>query len=170
MKRVCPKELDLLKNNNAMAEIVAPKAKWFRPAEFPKWYKGLSESFRRYLKEQFLVDVVFHCDDNKTVFGHKMILCHASSMMGALIKEHDTLRDDEAVHISLPGISARLVETFVEALYFGSMPTDSDLFRGCKEVSEILKIFDTRYQDVYLPEAHTRIMKDADSKSILSGK
>ena len=61
-----------------MSEEINSKIKWCKPVTFPGWYKKMSSNFRQFFKSQFLVDVIFHCEEGGTVGAHQTLLCHAS--------------------------------------------------------------------------------------------
>ena len=47
--------------------LSSKRSNWFRPPQFPQWYRSLSSNFRRFFHRKHFVDVIFHCQDNKQV-------------------------------------------------------------------------------------------------------
>jgi hypothetical protein len=153
------------------------RAKWFKPVPFPPWYKRLSGSFRQFFKRQFMVDIVFHCDNNETIAAHKTILCHASPLLKSLLSNNsESFNEDNVIHISMPDISHGLMSDFIESLYLGSTPTDHHSYLGCKELADMFGLFDNDFDFIgpelvrsfQTPSVHGG-PPDSDLTSIFSG-
>ena len=133
------------------------KPKWFKPVPFPNWYKTLSTNFRHFFKQQYLIDVVFHCDNNQTIGSHKMILLQASPIFQDIFYEcgMDSFNDDNIIHISLPETRKDILSDFLESLYLGAVPTDTGIFQEFQNLSELFMLFETYEKPQIINEVKT---------------
>ena len=111
---------------------------WYPRASFPEWYRRLSNTFRRYLLTGHLADVAFRCRDGDSVLAHRMILIMASPMLRNLLSYSD--EECEVTTVSLPDVAASSVKCFIESLYFGALPADSEKLEDCRRLSRFFCI------------------------------
>jgi len=99
--------------------------KWFQPAPIPHWYKKHSKNFREYFKQQLFVDMLFHCQNNEVIGGHKLIFFLASPLFRNLLSKSEECfyNEDNIIHISMPEVSRELMSDFIESVYLGAVPT-----------------------------------------------
>ena len=63
------------------------KPKWFKPVQFPEFYKKITTNFRQFFKQQYLIDLVFHCENSESIGAHQMILLQASPIFQRIFIE-----------------------------------------------------------------------------------
>ena len=63
------------------------KPKWFKPVQFPDFYKKITTNFRQFFKQQYLIDLVFHCENSESIGAHQMILLQASPIFQRIFIE-----------------------------------------------------------------------------------
>ena len=109
---------------------------------FPAWYRKMSSAFKNFYRTQFLVDIIFHCQDG-TIGGHQTLFYHASPLFKTLMKQNSCYNDDNIWHVSLPEISRENIKYFMEALYFGFLPPlNSSGFEKFQDMADLFQIFE----------------------------
>jgi hypothetical protein len=134
------------------------KPKWFKPVQFPEFYKKITTNFRQFFKQQYLIDLVFHCENSESIGAHQMILLQASPIFQSIFIEFggaDCFNQDNIIHVSMPGISKDIMSDFLESLYLGAVPTDLNLFDEFRNLSETFMLF-SEYERPDSPEVKLR--------------
>ena len=119
------------------------RPKWFKPVQFPDFYRKITTNFRQFFKQQNLIDTIFHCENNETIGFHKLILIQASPILRKIFYEFgpDSFNDDNVIHISIPEVRKEVMSDFLEALYLGAVPTDLNIFQEFSNLSDLFMIF-----------------------------
>lgn len=109
-------------------EKKAPK--FFKPVDFPSWYKRLSSNFRHYFKQQLFVDVIFYCQGGESIGAHRLMLWQSSNLFRTLTSKTEEYfyNEDNVVHISVPEVTKDNLSDFIEAIYLGAVPTNYETF------------------------------------------
>jgi len=134
------------------------KPKWFKPVQFPEFYKKITANFRQFFKQQYMIDLVFHCENSESIGAHQMILLQASPIFQRIFLEFggaDCFNQDNIIHVSMPEISKEVMSDFLESLYLGAVPTDLNVFEEFRNLSETFMLF-SEYERPDSPEVKLR--------------
>ena len=105
-------------------------------------------------RQQYLIDVIFHCQNSEAVGSHKIILIQASPIFQEIFYGFgaDYFNDDNIIHVSMPEVSKENLSDFLESLYFGAIPTDEEVFQEFKKLCEMFLLFSTYEKPAFMVE------------------
>ena len=105
---------------------------------FPEWFQKLSNSFLADFHSQSWIDLELRCLDQEVIRCHSLILALASPLVRKCLNQNPL--QDEILSISIPEVRGHSVESFVQALYSGRLPKESNSVKDISRICRLLNI------------------------------